>query len=176
MSPRPALPFRLEYVLLGIIRRQPTHGYELLRIWNQPHAIGNVWRVKPGPLYATLEKLEQLGYLESELVSGDTSPTRKEYRVTPAGEQFFMTWMQTPVPAARDFRQDFLAKLYFSADVDRVVLRDLFGRQRILCQRWLASLQQQMLGGNEFEQQVFTFRIRQVQCILEWLQEVYSKI
>jgi DNA-binding PadR family transcriptional regulator len=176
MSPRSALPLRLEYVLLGIIRRQPIHGYELLLIWNRPHGIGRVWTVKPGPLYATLEKLEQLGYLESRLVSGEASPTRKEYQITPAGEQVFVTWMHTPVSAARDFRQDFLAKLYFSAEVDRAVLQELFKRQRILCQRWLASLQQQLLGGNEFEQQVFTFRIRQVQCILDWLQEVYSKI
>lgn len=176
MSPRTALPLRLEYVLLGIIRRQPIHGYELLRIWNQPHAIGSIWRVKPGPLYATLEKLEQLGYLESRLVVGEASPTRKEFQLTPSGEQVFMAWMQTPVTAARDFRQDFLAKLYFSADVDRVVLNELLGRQRNLCQRWLASLQQQLPDGNKFEQQVFTFRIRQVQCILEWLQEVNSDI
>jgi PadR family transcriptional regulator AphA len=176
MSPRSALPLRLEYVLLGIIRRQPIHGYELLRIWNQPHAIGRVWTVKPGPLYATLEKLEKLGYLEAELVSGEASPTRKEYRITPAGEQVFVTWMKTPVSAARDFRQDFLAKLYFSAEVDQAVLHHLFEQQRILCQRWLASLQQQLISGNEFEQQVFTFRICQVQCILDWLQEVYSKI
>ena len=176
MSPRSALPLRLEYVLLGLIRRQPIHGYELLRIWNQPHAIGKVWTVKPGLLYAALEKLEQRGYLESELVSGEASPTRKEYRITPAGEQVFITWMQTPVSAARDFRQDFLAKLYFSADVDRVVLSELFDRQINFCQRWLTSLQQQLLEGNKFEQQVFTFRIRQVQCILKWLWEVYSEI
>jgi len=163
-------------VLLGIIRRHPIHGYELLRIWNQPHAIGKIWRIKHGPLYATLEKLEQLGYLESELVSGDASTNRKEYRVTSAGEQVFMIWMQTPVQAARDFRQDFLAKLYFSADVDRVVLQELFERQRKLCQHWLTSLQEELAGGNEFEQKVFTFRIRQIQSILEWLQEVYSKI
>jgi PadR family transcriptional regulator, regulatory protein AphA len=175
MSPRPALPLRLEFVLLGLIRRQPIHGYELLQIWNQPQSIGMIWSVKPGPLYASLEKLELLGYLESELLPGDSSPNRKEYIITSSGEKVFVGWMQTPVPAARDFRQDFLAKMYFSADVEAVVLRDLFDRQKLLCQRWLISLQQQMLNGTEFEQQVFSFRIQQVQFILEWLQELYPE-
>jgi len=173
MSPRPALPQRLEYVILGLVRRQPTHGYELLRIWNQPHAIGEVWRVKPGPLYAALEKLEQVGYLQARLIAGDVSPTRKEFHITLDGEQSFVTWMKTPVSAARDFRQDFLAKLYFSADVDRAVIIELFERQRELCQRWLSSLQQQMKDNNQFRQQVISFRFRQVQCICEWLNEVY---
>ena len=172
MSPRSALPLRLEYVLLGLIRRQPMHGYQLLRIWNEPHAIGMIWQIKPGPLYAALEKMELLGFLDSELLAGDCSPNRKQYRVTPAGEKIFLDWMQTPVSSARDFRQLFLAKLYFSADVEKVVIADLFDQQRHLCQKWLASLQQKVLDGNEFERQVFTFRVRQVQCILVWLQEL----
>lgn len=175
MSPRPSLPLRQEYVLLGLIRRHPIHGYELLQIWNEPHGIGYIWRIKPGPLYAALEKLEQIGYLQSTPVATGSSPTRKEFHLTSVGEQVFLNWMQTPVPAARDFRQDFLAKLYFSTDVDRAVLDELIERQRNLCQHWLDSLQQQLLTGNEFEQRAVTFRIRQVQCILEWLQEINSK-
>lgn len=172
MSPRPALPLRMEYVLLGLIRRRPIHGYELLHIWNEPHGIGLIWRIKPGPLYAALDKMEQLGYLKSVFVIGDASPTRKEYQLTPVGEQVFVDWMQTPVPSARDFRQLFLAKLYFSGDVGSEVFMELLGQQKDLCQRWLTSLQQQMVNGNEFKQQVFTFRICQVQFILEWLQEI----
>lgn len=113
MSPRRALPLRLEYVLLGLIRRRPIHGYELLHTWNEPHGIGLIWKIKPGPLYAALDKMEQLGYLQSVLITGDVSPTRKEYRVTNAGEQAFMDWMQTPVSSARDFRQEFLAKFLY---------------------------------------------------------------
>jgi DNA-binding PadR family transcriptional regulator len=169
MSPRPALPLRLEYVLLGLIRRQPIHGYELLRIWKDHHEIGLVWQVKPGPLYASLEKLEQLGYLEANRVSTDASPTRKEYRVTPTGSQVFMNWMQTPVAAARDFRQDFLAKLYFSADVEKIISAELLARQIQLCQTWLASLQGQLTLSTDFEKQVLSFRLRQVQGILDWL-------
>jgi DNA-binding PadR family transcriptional regulator len=169
MSPRPALPLRLEFILLGLINRQPIHGYDLLRIWKDHHEIGLVWQIKPGPLYASLEKLELLGYLESNRVSTDVSPTRKEYRVTPAGSQVFMDWMQTPVAAARDFRQDFLAKLYFSTDVEKAVFAGLLSRQTELCQTWLSSLLAQLSRATGFEKQVLSFRLRQVQGILDWL-------
>jgi len=176
MSPRSSSPLRLEYVLLGSIRRKPVHGYELLRMWNEPHGINIIWRVKPGLIYASLEKLEKLGFLAHEVIAGETSPDRKVYRLTLAGEQAFLCWMQTVVTTARDFRQEFLAKMYFYNDVEKSVLIDLFDRQISLCQRWLASLQTQLPGANEFEKQVLTFRIHQVRSILAWLQEIMPAI
>jgi PadR family transcriptional regulator AphA len=175
MSPRSALPLRLEYLALGLVRRQPIHGYELLQRWNEPNGISIIWRVKPGPLYAALEKLEQLGHLDSLLIPGDSSPPRKEYRITAAGEQAFLNWMKTPVPAARDFRQDFLAKLFFCQDVDPAVMEALFSQQELICQRWLASLEKQLDASAGFKYQVFTFRICQVQGILEWLKELQAQ-
>lgn len=174
MSPRSALPFRLEYVILGLVRRQPIHGYQLLHLWNDPNGISVIWRVKPGPLYAALEKLEQLGHLDSLLIPGDSSPPRKEYCTTAAGEQAFLDWMKTPVAAARDFRQDFLARLFFWQDVDPAVVGDLFSHQELICQSWLASLEKQLDASAGFERQVFNFRICQVQGILKWLKELSS--
>jgi DNA-binding PadR family transcriptional regulator len=172
MSPRSALPLRLEYVLLGLVRRQPIHGYELLQRWNEPNGISLIWQVKTGPLYAALEKLEQLGHLGSLLIPGESSPPRKEYRITAAGEQAFLDWMKTPVSAARDFRQDFLARLFFGQDVDLAVTKALFSQQELICQSWLASLEKQLDASVGFERQVFTFRICQVQGILKWLKEM----
>ena len=172
LSPRSALPLRLEYVLLGLVRRQPIHGYELLQRWNEPNGLSLIWRVKPGPLYAALEKLEQLGHLDSLLIPGESSPPRKEYRITAAGEQAFLNWMKTPVSAARDFRQDFLARLFFRQDVSPVLMEALLAQQEIICQRWLISLRKQLNDSVEFDRQVFTFRICQVQGILNWLKEL----
>ena len=176
MSPRSALPLRLEYVILGLVRRQPIHGYELLQHWNEPNGIGMIWQVKPGPLYAALEKLEQMGFLDSSLIPGDSSPPRKEYRITLAGKLTFLAWMKTPVAAARDFRQDFLARLYFWQDVDPAVVGALFSQQELTCQRWFASLEKQLDASAGFERQVFIFRIFQVQGILKWLMELSANV
>ncbi len=172
MSPRPALPLRHEYIVLGLIRRKPIHGYELLQHWNEPDGIGMVWRLKPGLLYAALEKLEQMGYLHSKLIAGSSFPDRKEYSITPAGEQAFLEWIKTPVAGARDFRQNFLVKLYFLQDVNPAAAADLFSKQKSICQSWLTSLEKQRDTSDSFKHQVFTFRVYQVQGILKWLKEL----
>jgi DNA-binding PadR family transcriptional regulator len=162
----------MEYVLLGLVRRQPIHGYELLQRWNEPNGISLIWRLKPGPLYAALEKLEQMGHFDSVLILGESSPPRKEYCITTAGEQAFLDWMKTPVSAARDFRQDFLARLFFWHDVSPVVVQALLAQQEITCQGWLVSLGKQLNDSVEFERRVVSFRICQVQGILKWLKEL----
>ena len=77
--------------------------------------------------------------------------------------------MHTPVEAARDFRQDFLVKVYFGAGPD------LVSRQEQICAGWLESLERQAATGSGFEAQVLSFRIRQVRSILLWLQELHNE-
>lgn len=170
MSPRPALPLRIEYVLLGLVRRQPAHGYELLQRWNIDDPLSMIWKVKPGALYAALEKLEQIGYLRAQLECGSAAPQRKKYLITLAGEQVFLDWMNTPVEAARDFRQDFLSRLYFAADVPPADLARLVERQKQTARGWLTHLIKQQNRANQgIALQVTQFRVRQVQAILDWL-------
>jgi PadR family transcriptional regulator AphA len=172
MSPRSALPLRYEFVVLGLVRRQSIHGYELLQRWNDPDGIGMVWRLKPGLLYAALEKLERLGYLQSKVVVGSSFPDRKQFSITPVGEQAFLDWIKTPVTGARDFRQDFLVKLYFLRDIDSASVAALLSKQKTICRTWLNSLGDQRDTSQGYQRQVFSFRIYQVQGILKWLEEL----
>jgi DNA-binding PadR family transcriptional regulator len=172
MSPRPALPLRLEYVLLGLIRRQATHGYDLLQRWNDANNIGIVWQVKPGALYAALEKLEKMDHIRASVVPGNSSPQRKEFSITVSGEQAFLIWMQSPILAARIIRQDFLSRLFFFEDVDPVVVGNLIDQQTVTCQGWMKSLNKQHEACEGFEKQVLAFRLYQVRGILAWLQEL----
>jgi DNA-binding PadR family transcriptional regulator len=172
MSPRPALPLRLEYILLGLIRRQATHGYDLLQRWNDADNIGIVWQVKPGSLYAALEKLEKLDYVRASVLPGDSSPQRKEYSITSTGEQVFLHWMQSPIFAARTFRQDFLSRLFFFEDVHPAVVESLVGQQVVVCQKWIKSLEKQYGASAGFEKQVLAYRLDQTRSILVWLQEL----
>lgn len=176
MSPRPALPLRLEYAILGLIRRQPMHGYQLLQRWKEAGSVGIVWRIQPGSLYAALDRLEQMELLSSAPAAADATARRKVYQVSPAGEQAFLAWMRTPVKAARDLRQDFLAKLFFSKDVAPALFEELLSQQRSICRNWLDSLEAQREAASGFERRVLDFRARQVLSILEWLHELTSEI
>lgn len=172
MSPRPTLPLRMEYILLGLIRQHPSYGYKLLQYWNGPSGIKVLWHIKPGQFYLALEKLEQLGLIAMLLVPGDAAPTRKEYHITPSGEQAFLNWMSTPVSAVRDFRQDFLAKLFFSNEVNPTQIDALIDLQKAISRAWLSNLQKNIDDARGFDLQVQSFRLRQVQAILNWLDEL----
>ena len=43
-----------EYALLGLLYREPAHGYELHKIIADPAGIGIIWGIKIANLYAQL--------------------------------------------------------------------------------------------------------------------------
>jgi PadR family transcriptional regulator, regulatory protein AphA len=179
MSPRTAQPLSLEYALLGIIRRKPIHGYDLLQIIAAANGLGAVWRIKQSLLYATLEKLEEQDLLESHLAAGEAFPPRKEYHITAQGMQAFCDWMQRPVQAERGMRQEFLAKLYFAGEVEQGWIEQLVTSQAALCQNWLKNFQKKFetcAETHSFSRRVYAFRIRQVEASLGWLGEIQKSL
>ncbi len=67
----------LDFAILGLLREQPRHGYELKR------ALGDLgfWQVSFGSLYPALRRLEKKGFIEATTGEG----RRKAYRLTNAG-------------------------------------------------------------------------------------------
>jgi DNA-binding PadR family transcriptional regulator len=164
-------PLSIEWSLLGFLAEQPLHGYEIHQRLSQAAELGLVWHLKQSRLYALLARLEERGYVDHTMELQDARPPRKMYSLTPVGKAALDAWLHAPVEHGRDFRLEFLAKLYFAQREGEGVLRALFAGQRGLCQDWLA-LQQAALETQEpdtFEWLVYRFRLGQVQAILEWL-------
>jgi PadR family transcriptional regulator, regulatory protein AphA len=175
MSPRPAIPLRLEYALLGFFRRQPMHGYDLLLELQKPGGLSEVWRIKPGSLYVALEKLEETGFLSATMIPGVNHPQRKQYAITPQGETAFLEWFKEPLSAARYLRQDFMAKMYFIDDVNAAARQALFAGQIERCRQWQGSLQQPAADSSEYEKLLTRFRLSQVEAILQWLETISAE-
>lgn len=172
MSPRRADPPTIEYVILGLIRLQPTHGYDLIQTFQQEKGVGLIWQIKPGRLYALLDKLEDSGWLKSETKEGEDFLARKEYRLTPEGEDAFKDWLLTPISSAHRMRQDFLAQLYFAPYEGAWMIDEIINRQIETCKGWLTGLQhayQNLLPVENYERLVLSFRIGQVEAMLCWL-------
>ena len=55
--------FGLEIALLGLLRAQPRHAYELHQLLQEAEPLGIIWRLKQSNLYALLAKLEEAGYV-----------------------------------------------------------------------------------------------------------------
>ena len=105
----------LELAILGLLKEQPLHGYELKKRLGD--TLGFLWGVSYGSLYPALRRLERAGAIEiaaprSEApapapmpatgsIDGETAAarirrlpkptrrTRKQYRLTPRGEELF---------------------------------------------------------------------------------------
>lgn len=162
----------LELALLGLLRARPSHAYELHLALQRTASLGLVWRLKQGNLYALLTKLEAAGLVESTLEPHGTRPPRKVLRLTPEGAEAFRRWLETPVEHGRDFRLEFLAKLYFATEDGAEAVVTLVQRQRAACQEWLADLERQtgaVAAERPFERLVLQFRVTQLEGILSWL-------
>ena len=179
MSPRPSLPLTHEYILLGLLHQRPMHGYDLHKEIATREGIALIWSIKQSRLYALLDKLEAQGMLTSTLVPGEAHPSRKEFRLTEAGQQAFYTWMQSPVRHPREMRQDFLARLYFASQISPQAAAHLIHQQQAACRNWLQGLDQRerLLGEDRnFERNVYAFRTTQITGMLEWLSSQEIKL
>jgi PadR family transcriptional regulator, regulatory protein AphA len=171
--PRLSAPLTLEYILLGILDQRPLHGYDLYRELNAIDGIRLIWNLKQSMLYALLEKLEAEGLLEGQLITGEARPSRREYHLTSRGKAAFQSWMQSPVKHGREMRQDFLARLYFALRVGSAAALALIEQQRQLCLLWQQDLQthsQASTAATHYDHFVFSFRLSQVQSMLDWLE------
>ncbi|NMC16075.1 MAG: PadR family transcriptional regulator [Chloroflexi bacterium] len=172
MSPRAALPLHLEYTLLGLLRQKPQYGYDILQNWDKN--LGIIWKVKPGRLYAALNKLEQGGLVSARLESGENAPARKVFALTPQGEAAFSRWLRSPVPSPREFRQEWFAKFFFFPELSQEERSAVYAGQIKAAQSWLKAQDELNLTGSAFEGQVRRFRQMQIQNILKFLTDTQN--
>jgi PadR family transcriptional regulator PadR len=99
----------LEPVLLLILYREASHGYDLVSAL-EPFGLGEV---APGPVYRTLRQLEASGLVESEWdTESSGGPARRVYRLTQAGHHHLADW-------AEELRETDSALHHFLAAYDR---------------------------------------------------------
>jgi DNA-binding PadR family transcriptional regulator len=84
----------LGHALLGLLEKNPRHGYELKRLYDD--RFGASQPVKFGQIYATLARLRRDGMVDIAAVEAGGGPERKLYLVTPDGVADLERWLQEP--------------------------------------------------------------------------------
>jgi PadR family transcriptional regulator AphA len=174
MATAPKAPPGLELALLGFLRREPMHAYEIHARLAQAEALGLVWRIKQSHLYALLARLEEAGYLVGSVQPQSTRPPRRMLALTAEGRDAFERWLTAPVAHGRDFRLEFLAKLFFATQEDAGSVATLIAAQRTACDRWLADLHEHVASleaDRVYERLVLGFRASQIEALMRWLDE-----
>jgi DNA-binding PadR family transcriptional regulator len=167
----------VECALLGLLRVRPMHAYEMAQRLAHGEPLARVWRLKQSHLYALLGKLEAAAYLQGTTEPQGTRPPRRVLRLTTAGETAFLAWAGAPVRHGRDFRLEFLAKLYFAERAGQASVAELIAIQKAECERWLGGLRTQaaqLTPAQRFDRLVLEFRISQIEATLTWLDRCLS--
>src|SRR6476469_4132780 len=172
MSPMIKLPLTVEHALLGFLRQQPMHAYEIHQTLLRAEALGLVWHIKQSLVYVMLERLEAEAYITAAIEPQGSRPPRKILSLTPDGQEAFAEWLVTPVAHGRDFRLEFLAKLYFASQDDPANTATLIAMQQLACRDWLVDLRAQadaLSESRRYDWLVMQFRIGQIEALVAWL-------
>ena len=192
----------LELAVLGLLKDQPLHGYELKKRLGE--TLGFLWGVSYGSLYPALRRLERAGAIASVAaagpaptpslptgsITGDLAAarlrtmagrlsasgrrTRKAYQITPAGEALF-TELLLDDDAHGDDEKTFAVKLAFCrhlAPAERLTL--LERRRRVLAERLERQLHSRAARDDRYTRSLVEHRTKSTQRDLEWVAELIA--
>jgi DNA-binding PadR family transcriptional regulator len=163
-----------EYVVLGLLIQQPSHGYELHRRLRAEFRM--LWRIPQNQLYSLLKRLEARGDIIGEAARSAGGPPRWRYTVTRRGRSRFRRWLKRPTPpSARALRVAFLTRLGFALSESREAAAILLEAQRRTLLGDVARLRQmaQELSAASFQDRLsLELRMRQLDTTLAWMDAV----
>ncbi len=113
----------LRHALLGLLDDHPGSGWDLLKRFETSLAF--VWPATQSQLYTELGRLTDEGLIEVTAVG---ARNRKEYGITPAGQQELRAWLTEGGPD-RSRRNEALLRVFFLWAVDRDEARRFLERE-----------------------------------------------
>ena len=81
--------------LLGLLEREPSHGYDLKRDYD--NFFGRGKQLPFGQVYATLGRLARDGKVTAGDAEPGDGPDRKRYAITEQGASELSTWLAEPI-------------------------------------------------------------------------------
>lgn len=190
----------LDIAVLGLLRDQPLHGYELKKRLGE--TLGFLWGVSYGSLYPALRRLERDGSI-AVMTESDTEPgprastgsldgdlaaarrsagrtakpsrrTRKAYRITEAGNARFEQLLLADEQHT-DEDKTFALKLAFCASLPVAARLELLERRRMTL---LARLNRARRADgtttrdDRYSRSLLEHRTRSTQGDLDWVEEL----
>ena len=182
----------LELAILGLLKEQPLHGYELKKRLGE--TLGSLWGISYGSLYPALRRLERDGAIEivepdtadapmpaTGSLDGDlaaarlrrpakaTRRTRKAYRLTERGD-VRLSQLLLDDDASGDDERTFALKLAFCRHLDPEARLELLQRRRSALADRLSRARRTTPGrGDRYTRSLFEHRTDSTQRDLEWV-------
>ena len=166
-----------EYALLGLLAVGPSHGYDLHQ--KLIAELGNVWHVSQSQAYSILKRLGERGDIATKTERKSKLPRRQVHHITSAGRRRFHQWLDGAANSgARTVRLEFLTRLYFATELSPRKVGGIYeaqDREVTTAIRKLRLLLSQVPEGQTFNRMSLELRLRQMELVRLWLQEIRIK-
>jgi PadR family transcriptional regulator AphA len=161
-----------EWLLLCLVREEPTYGLVLAGLLDRTGSLGQVWSVPKGMVYRDLQRLEALGLIrttgEQRTAQG---PVRMLVEATPEGRAAARAWLRTPVEHARDVRSELMVKF---ALLDRAGSdsQSLAEAQLARLGPLAAALGEQLRAATGFDRTLLLWRHKSLTATIRFLEDL----
>ena len=159
--------------LLGLLEREPSHGYDLKRDYDSYFGRG-----KPlpyGQVYATLSRLARDGKAIAGPAEPGEGPDRKRYVITEAGVADVEHWLSEPAPPEPDLQSDLFAKVVLGLMLGRPAggYLDLQRAAHLQRMRELTELKQR---GDPLDVLLADHAIYRLEADLRWIDHTTARL
>jgi DNA-binding PadR family transcriptional regulator len=159
--------------LLGLLEREPSHGYDLKRDYDAFFGRG-----KPlpyGQVYATLSRLARDGMAIAGPAEHGEGPDRKRYAITTDGVAEVNRWLEEPAAPEPHLQTVLFAKVVLSLMLDRPADRYLDAQRAAHLQRMreLTALKQ---DGNLVDTLLADHGLYHLEADLRWIDHTAARL
>ncbi|AGL19966.1 PadR family transcriptional regulator [Actinoplanes sp. N902-109] len=159
--------------LLGLLEREPSHGYDLKRDYDAYFGRG-----KPlsfGQVYSTLSRLARDGKVVVSEVGPGVGPDRKRYVITDTGATEVDTWLTEPVEPEPHLQTTLFAKVTLALMLGRPAERYL-DRQRAAHLQRMRELTELKRTGELVDALLADHGLFHLEADLRWIELTASRL
>jgi DNA-binding PadR family transcriptional regulator len=159
--------------LLGLLEREPSHGYDLKRDYDTYFGRG---RPLPfGQVYTTLGRLARDGKVVIDEVAPGDGPERKRYVITEGGATEVDTWLTEPVPAEPHLQTVLFSKVVLALMLDRPAAEYLDAQRAAHLQR-MRELTQIRRSGDLVDAILADHGLFHLEADLRWIDMTSARL
>jgi DNA-binding PadR family transcriptional regulator len=159
--------------LLGLLERQPSHGYDLKRDYDVFFGRGK--QLPFGQVYATLSRLARDGKVVVGEAEPGAGPDRKRYVITEQGVTEVETWLAQPVPAEPHLQTVLFTKVVLALMLGRSA-QDYLDTQRAAHLDRMRQLTEIKRGGSLVDALLADHGLFHLEADLRWIDVTAARL
>jgi len=159
--------------LLGLLEREPSHGYDLKRDYDMYFGRGKPLRYSQ--VYATLSRLARDGKAVAGPAEQGAGPERRRYVITDDGIADVERWLAEPAEPEPDLQSELFAKVVLALLLDRPAGRYLDLQRAAHLQR-MRALTELKRSGEPLDLLLADHSIYRLEADLRWIDHAAARL